>query len=356
MTDISRNNRKSSRRKNPKSNRLLRVVIVAVLVVAVCFVLLQVFLLGGKAPSGALVKIPSNATSVQLKDTLARYFGEGYAGKVTNLVRLRGTDLSSRHGAYLIEAGSTPFEAMRRITGGQQHPFTLTINGFRQRSVLEDRIAAKFDFSADSLISVLENPEIMKEYGLTPEQSMSLFFNDSYEFFWNASPKTVVKKVGDHYLDIWNKERRAKADALGLSPAEVMTLASIVDEETNAMEEKGVIGRLYINRLEIGMPLQADPTVRFAGGDFSIKRVTGAMTKIDHPYNTYMHRGLPPGPIRTVAVETVDAILDSAPHDFLYMCAKEDFSGRHSFAKTYSEHQVNARRYKRELDRRGIYL
>ncbi len=244
---------------------------------------------------------------------------------------------------------------MRRLTGGPQHPLTLTINGFRQRPLMQERVAARFDFSTDSLSGVMADASVMDRYGLTPEQSMALFFNDSYDFYWNASPASVVEKVGAHYLDVWNSGRKAKAEALGLSPAEVMTIASIVDEETNALEEKGTIGRLYVNRLRTGMPLQADPTVRFALGDFSIRRVTSAMTRTPHPYNTYVNKGLPPGPIRTTSVQTIDAILDSAPHDYLYMCAKADFSGRHAFAKTYAEHQVNARRYKRELDRRGIH-
>lgn len=324
-------------------------------VILICGLGGYLWLLAGKSPSSALVKIPANATSVQLKDSLSKYLGDGYAAKVTRLVKMRGTDLTTRHGAYLIEAGWSPLTAMRRLTGGPQHPLTMTINGFRQRDVLQQKMAAKFDFSPDSIARVMADADVMDAYGLTPEQSLSLFLNDSYDFYWNVSPDAVVKKVGAHYLDVWNQSRRDKAAALGLSPADVMTLASIVDEETNAMEEKGTIGRLYINRLKIGMPLQADPTVRYAGGDFSVKRITSAMTKLDHPYNTYRNQGLPPGPIRTSSVETIDAILDSQPHDFIYMCAKEDFSGRHNFAKTYAEHEANARRYKRELDRRGIH-
>lgn len=355
MTNTHSTAKKRSHKKSAKSQRRLRIIIAIILGVAICLALLDVYFLAGKAPSSAVIKIPRGATTEQLRDSLAKYLGEGYASKVGRLVTLRGTDLSSRHGSYLIEAGWSPLTAMRRLTGGAQHPVTITINGFRQRDVLVDKIAAKFDFTPDSLAAVMRDEDVMRKYGLTPEQSMALFLNDSYDFYWNASPQSVVKKIGEHYLEVWNDERRRKAEALGLTPAEVMTLASIVDEETNALEEKGTIGRLYINRLKIGMPLQADPTVRFAGGDFSIKRVTAAMTRVNHPYNTYVRKGVPPGPIRTTSVETIDAILNSAPHDFLYMCAKEDFSGRHSFAKTFAEHQVNARRYKRELDRRGIY-
>ena len=331
---------------------------VAAIVVVVCFAVaglaVWLMLFAGMAPSSAIVRIPSEASKEQLRDSVAKYLGEPYAKKVSRLVGLRGTDLRTRHGAYLIEAGMSPLDAARRLTSGPQEPLTITINGFRLLPVLEEKVAARFDFTQDSIASVLADAVTLKEYGLTPEQALSLFINDSYQFFWNASPAEVVKKVGAHYDEVWTSERKAKAKALGLSPADVMTLASIVDEESSKLDEKGAIGRLYINRLQHGMKLQADPTVRYAGGDFSVKRIKNP-NSIDSPYNTYIHMGLPPGPIRTTSVETIDAILDSKPHDYIYMCAKEDFSGYHNFASTYAEHQANARRYKRELDRRGIY-
>lgn len=311
-------------------------------------------LFAGQAPSSAIVRIPSDASKTQLRDSIWKYLGEPYAKKVSRLVSLRGTDLSKRHGAYLIEAGMSPLDAARRLTSGPQEPLTITINGFRLMTALEEKVSARFDFSRDSLAAVLKDPEVLKEYDVTPEQALGLFVNDSYQFFWNASPSEVVRKIGAHYKEVWTPERQAKAKALGLSAADVMTLASIVDEETAKPDEKGAVGRLYVNRLQRGMRLQADPTVRYAGGDFTIKRVKNP-NSIESPYNTYLHMGLPPGPIRTTSVETIDAILDSAPHDYIYMCAKEDFSGYHNFASTYSEHQANARRYKRELDRRGIY-
>ena len=248
----------------------------------------------------------------------------------------------------------SPLDAARRLTSGPQEPLTITINGFRLLPVLEEKVAARFDFSKDSIASVLPDPEVLKEYGLTPEQALGLFINDSYQFFWNASPAEVVKKIGSNFNEVWTPERQAKAKTLGLTPPDVMTLASIVDEESNKLDEKGAIGRLYINRLQRGMKLEADPTVRYAGGDFTVKRIVRPK-EVQGAYNTYLHPGLPPGPIRTTSVATIDAILNSEPHDYIFMCAKEDFSGYHNFASTYSEHQANARRYKRELDRRGIY-
>ncbi|MDE5814220.1 MAG: endolytic transglycosylase MltG [Muribaculaceae bacterium] len=355
MTDNKKKNKKKSTSEKGTNHRMRKMAaITAVLCGVVVGLSVWMFLFSGEAPSSAIVRIPSNASKDQLRDSIWKYLGEPYAKKVSRLVGLRGTDLGKRHGAYLIEAGMSPLDAARRLTSGPQEPLTITINGFRLLPVLEEKVAARFDFTPDSIAKVLADAEVMKEYGLTPEQAMALFINDSYEFYWNASPSEVVGKVGGHFNDVWTSDRKAKAKALGLTPADVMTIASIVDEESNKLDEKGTIGRLYINRLQKGMRLQADPTVRYAGGDFTIKRVTHP-NSIESPYNTYLHEGLPPGPIRTTSVETIDAILDSRPHDYLYMCAKEDFSGYHNFASTYSDHQANARRYKRELDRRGIH-
>ena len=356
MTDNKKKIKKKSSADLEKKKRMKRI---AVALSVLCFFAVGglatwSILFSGRAPSSAIVRIPSNASKEQLRDSIWKYLGEPYAKKVSRLVALRGTDLSARHGAYLIEAGMSPLDAMRRLTSGQKQPLTITINGFRLLPVLEEKVAARFDFSQDSISSTLADAGLLKEYGLTPEQALALFINDSYEFYWDASPVDVVKKIGAHFNDVWTPDRKAKAKALGLSPADVMILASIVDAESNKLDEKGTIGRLYINRLNKGMRLEADPTVRYAGGDFTVKRVRNPK-EVESPYNTYLHVGLPPGPIRTTSVETIDAILNSTPHDYIFMCAKEDFSGYHNFASTYSEHKVNARRYKRELDRRGIF-
>lgn len=356
MAQIKKSRSRKSTIDMEKKRRMRRI---AVILSVVCFLAVAglatwSILFSGMAQSSAIIRIPYNASKEQLRDSVWKYLGEPYAKKVSRLVGLRGTDMNTRHGAYLIEAGMSPLDAMRRLTSGPQQPLTITINGFRLLPVLEEKVAARFDFSVDSIASALSDPALLKDYELTPEQALALFINDSYDFYWDASPEDVIKKIGAHYNDVWTSERKAKAQALGLSPADVMILASIVDEESNKLDEKGAIGRLYINRLNRGMRLEADPTVRYAGGDFTVKRIVRPK-EIDSPYNTYLHLGLPPGPIRTTSVETIDAILDSAPHDYIFMCAKEDFSGYHNFAATYAEHQANARRYKRELDRRGIY-
>lgn len=324
---------------------------------ALAAALLAVFflpLLLKQAGGDAIIRIPLNATSENVKDSISRYLGEDYASLVMRMAKINGTDFSSRHGAYLIPQGSSPFRAERKLSKGAQQPLTITINGFRSLRLLSERVARRLDFTPDSLLETSTGEALLNKYGLTPQQALALFIDDSYEVYWSASPENVVSKIGDNYNKVWNGLRRQKAAELGLTPAEVMTICSIVDEESNKTDEKGKIGRLYINRIKKGMPLQADPTIRFALGDFTIRRVKGSHLKVDSPFNTYKNTGLPPGPIRTTSVATIDAVLDSEPSSHLYMCAKEDFSGYHNFSSTYAEHQANARRYQKALDARGI--
>lgn len=306
------------------------------------------------APNEATIRIPKNATEQMVNDSLTKYLGESYASKVMRMIKLRRADVSRRFGSYVIPEGTNALGAMRRLTSMAQTPVRITINGFRSLPLLVEKVSAKMNFPADSLWTQLRNPEVMGQYGLTPESAMALFIDDTYEVYWSASAADLVKKIGENYRYLWSEGRVKKAADLGLTPAETMVVASIVDEETNAEEEKETIGRLYVNRLQAGMRLQADPTVRFAVGDFTIRRVSRNDLKVESPYNTYLHHGLPPGPIRTTSAKTVNAILDSRPNDYLYMCAKEDFSGIHNFAADYATHTANALRYQAALDRNGI--
>ena len=348
---------KTTRKKAHNINKVpgRKIYILSGLAVAIIALLIWLFpYVMSHTPKEALIRIPSDATPESVNDSLTKYYGEKFARRVMNISRFPDNNPAKRHGSYLIPKGANPLSVMRRLTHGAQTPVKITVNGFRSLDNLTSRISAKLDFPADSLKKILSDPEIMSAYGLKPEQALALFIDDTYELYWTASPADVVKKIGTKYLSLWNDKRRNRAAILGLSPAEVMTVCSIVDEETNAKSEKGTIGRLYINRLKKGMKLQADPTVRFALGDFSIKRVKGEHLKIDSPYNTYRYQGLPPGPIRTTGKSTVDLVLDSQPNDYIFMCAKEYFSGTHNFATTYGEHRENARKYQQALDARGI--
>lgn len=307
-----------------------------------------------KAPVSATIHIPRNATEQTVTDSLTKYFGPGFTKKVMMAMRFRNPDFSTRHGAYEIEKGTMAFNVMRKLATGGQTPVKITINNERSLPYLTSQISSKLDFPADSLNVLLADSSYLAKYDLTPENAMALFIDDTYEVYWTASAREVLDKIGHNYTYFWDKARKAKAARLRLTPAEMMTLASIVDEETNESVEKGKIGRLYVNRLVYGMPLQADPTIRFAVGDFTIRRVLKKHLEVESPYNTYKHKGLPPGPIRTTTKQTLNSILDSEPHNYIYMCADESLSGLHNFATNYQEHLENARRYQNALNARGI--
>lgn len=303
----------------------------------------------------ATIHIPANATEQNVADSLSMHYGEGFSKKVMRLCKVRNVDFKARHGAYEIPAGANVITVMRRIGSGGQTPVHITINGFRDLNILCRRIAAKMEFSEADMREALADPSTLEPYGLTFQQALALFIDDTYEVYWTTSPRELIAKIGRNYSGYWNADNRRKAEALGISPADAMTVASIADEETNKAVEKGTIGRLYINRLKKGMRLQSDPTIRFALQDYSIRRVTRKHLGVDSPYNTYTHAGLPPGPIRTTSRATLDAILDSEPNNYLYMCAREDFSGTHNFASTFEEHSRNACRYRQALNARGIH-
>lgn len=333
--------------------RMLYIMLTVAILIALFLFASYPFIIPG-APDTATIKIPQNATEDNLRDSLEKYFGVNYSGKVMRLVKMRNIDLKTRNGAYTIYEGTNALKTMRQLTSGGQTPVRLTINGFRSLPLLVNRIADKVEIPADSIFRYLEDPKFMAQYGLTPQSAMALFIDDTYEVYWTSTAKEVLEKIGKNYQFIWGENRRYKADALNLTPAQIMILASIVDEETNRLSEKGKIGRLYLNRIEKGMRLQADPTVRFALKDFTIKRITKQDLQIQSVYNTYLHPGLPPGPIRTTNKATIDAILNSEPNEYLYMCAKEVLDGTHNFAKTYEEHTRNALKYQQALDQRGI--
>ena len=204
-------------------------------------------------------------------------------------------------------------------------------------------------------MNLLTEKSILQEYNFTKQTLPALFIPNTYQVYWNISAKDFLNRMFKEYKRFWAEERQNKAKAIGLTPIEVSILASIVEEETNNKSEKPMVAGLYINRLKKGMPLQADPTVKFAWQDFTLRRITNKHLTIDSPYNTYKITGLPPGLIRIPSPEGIDAVLNYSKHNYLYMCAKEDFSGTHNFASTLSEHNRNARKYWDALNKRKIY-
>lgn len=335
-----------------KRNKLIAIAILLIGAIVTAIYIAPFFY--SKNESDTIVYIYPDMTNEQLSDSLKSWLGDDFGKRTAIAMSLLKTDISTRTGAYMIDSGMSPLRAARKLQRGGQTGIKFTFNYVRTAEQFAERVSKRLLMGKEDLLGLLNDAEFCKKYGKTPQTIVSIFFPDSYEFYWTIKPEDFVDKMYKNYTNFWSEERLAKAKAINLTPDEVSTLASIVEEETAKKDERGKVARLYMNRLKKRMLLQADPTVKFGIGDFSIRRITGSMLKVDSPYNTYKHLGLPPGPIRLPEKQTLDAVLNAPQHNYIYMCAKEDFSGYHNFATDYNEHKANARRYQRELNRRGI--
>lgn len=259
-------------------------------------------------------------------------------------------------GRYVIKDGMGVFTLFRKLHNGSQDPVKITITKIRTRKDLADYLGKKLEASSSDFFRFMNSNDSLSYLGLTKETVFTLIIPNTYEIYWNTDPKSFFNKMNKETNKFWNDSRLNDLQQLGISKEEVITVASIVEEETNDNNEKPTIASVYLNRLRKGMPLGADPTVKFAVGDFAIKRVTlnHINTTASSPYNTYKNKGLPPGPICTPSVASIDAVLKGEKSNYLYFCAKADFSGSHSFAATAEEHFENARKYRKALDSLGI--
>ncbi len=303
-------------------------------------------------PDGDWVYVPEGATDDAVRDSLKSSLGSSMGTRVYLLWKMQGGNPGSSNGAYRVDEGQTALSISRRIATGRQTPVKVTFSGVRTMSQLSEKIASQLQCTSAQFLDACD--DILPDSGFSKAKYPAAFIPDSYEFYWSASPRNIVRRLLDYRNRFWTPERVSKAKALGLSKVDVATLASIIEEETAKRDERGKVARLYLNRLHKGMKLQADPTVKFAVGDFSIRRITGAHLRTVSPYNTYRVAGLPPGPIRVAEAASMDAVLNAPEHNYIYMCAKEDFSGYHNFASDYATHQANARRYQAELNKRNI--
>lgn len=300
------------------------------------------------------VNIPAGSDEPCVRAILEGRLGASFGGRVATLWKRQGGNAERAHGSYVVEPGAEAIRVSRQLLSGRQTPVRLTYNNIRTFEQLASRVGDVLELDSASFAAACDS--LLPVAGFAgKEQYAAAFLPDTYEFYWTTDPGAVVAKLLDHRNKFWNDDRRGKAEELGLSPVDVATLASIVEEETNKADERPKVARLYMNRLDRNMPLQADPTVKFAVGDFSLRRLTGKHLSIESPYNTYKINGLPPGPIRMAEASTIDAVLNAPEHKYLYMCAKSDFSGYHDFAETYDRHRINAARYHIALNRRGVF-
>ena len=270
------------------------------------------------------------------------------------LARHSGYNDNIHTGRYAITPTIGSLQLLRHLRNGQQSPVKLTIPSVRTTERLAEELSEKLMISKHDIMEYLTNNDSCALYGADTANVIALFIPNTYEVYWNISTARLLAKMKQEQQAFWKGNRKSKADALGMTPLEIMTLASIVDEETANNAEKPMVAGMYYNRLRQDMPLQADPTIKFALKQFDIRRIYNNMLRIKSPYNTYINTGLPPGPIRIPSVAGIDAVLNLIHHDYLYMCAKEDFSGTHNFARTYPEHLANAARYSKALNARGI--
>jgi UPF0755 protein len=265
------------------------------------------------------------------------------------LARLMSYDENIRPGRYALRKNMTNLQAIRILRAGDQEPVTITFNNVRLLSELGEKITHNTAITPDEFYTALDEFIAANKEGFNKENILSMFIPNTYEVYYNTSATKLVERMHSEYTKFWTDERKEKAAKIGLTPLEISTLASIVQAENTRGDEATTIAGLYINRLKKDMPLQADPTLVFAVGDFSLKRVLNVHKEVDSPYNTYQHTGLPPGPINMPEIFTIDAVLNYQPSTYIYMCAKEDFSGHHNFATTLAEHNLNARKYQKAL-------
>ena len=263
-------------------------------------------------------------------------------------------DERRRSGKYAINDRDSWHSIYSRIARREQTPVNVVVPSVRDFGKLSKVLSEQLMFDSLSIQEFFTSQAYITKLGYTLETFPSLILPNTYEVYWNIKPEQFMARIMKEHKNFWNAERLAKAKALNMTPVQVATLASIVDEETNNNAEKPIVAGLYINRLRRNIPLQADPTVKFAIGDFARKRILNADLAVESPYNTYKNIGLPPGPIRIPSIAGIESVLNHAKHNYIYMCAKEDFSGTHNFATTLSEHNANARRYQAALNKLNI--
>ena len=266
------------------------------------------------------------------------------------LARRSGYPAKIKAGKYEIRPDMSLFRLLKMLRSGRQSPVNLVITKLRTKEDLAGLIGKKLECDSATFLSYLNNEDTLLHYGLDSNTVMTAILPNTYTYFWNTNPSRIFRKMEAANRAYWTDARKQQAEAHKLNPVTAYILASIVEEETTKKEDKPQIASVYLNRLATGMKLAADPTVKFALRNFELKRVYTKYLNIESPYNTYRNSGLPPGPICTPSMESLDAVLHAPDTKYLYFVAKPDFSGYSNFAETYQEHLQNARLYQRSLD------
>lgn len=286
---------------------------------------------------------------IRLKDVLTDI------GSFAQASAKMGLATSLKPGRYTVKKGMNNRSLINMLKAGNQEPVKLKFQNIRKKENFAGYLAKNLEADSLTFIKLLDSAALIEKYGFNKDNSYTMFIPNTYELYWNISPSDFFEKMQKEYEKFWNDDRKRKAAALNLTPVQVSILASIVDAEALYDKEMPTIAGLYLNRLNKGILLQADPTVIYANDDFTVKRVTNALLQVQSRYNTYKYTGLPPGPIMMPSINAIDAVLNREKNNYIYMCAKEDFSGYHNFAVTVQEHEINAKKYREALNKRNIY-
>jgi len=329
-----------------------------IMMVIVLTLILRIYLFGSAIrPRGesSAIYIPEGAGFGQVMDSLETRL------EITNVKILKWFAIRKNYpglvkpGKYVIAKPLSYNELINILRSGRQTPVRITFNNVRSLNDIAGKIGGRIECDSAGIMAFLSDPENYREDGFKKEDVISVFIPDTYEIYWNTGPGKLYSRMLQEYRKFWNGNRTARSREIGLSPSGVSILASIIDYEASKPDEKPRIAGVYLNRLKRGIPLQADPTIKFALNDFSLTRILYKQLDVNSPYNTYKHPGLPPGPICCPSAESIDAVLNAEKHDYLYFAARADFSGYHNFSRTLSEHNRNAAQYQRELNKRRIF-
>lgn len=299
--------------------------------------------------------IPTGSNYGQVMDSLCTNHCLEDTTFFSMLARYKKYPQNVRPGRYVVEPQMSVNALVNKLRSGSQDAQSVTIGKFRTKESLSGRLSKKFEFDSLQMLRALNNDSLMRSLGFTAENAIAIFIPNTYEIYWNTTPEKLLQRMKTEFDHFWTKSRCKKLEKTGLSRVEAITLASIVEEETNQNSEKPDIASVYLNRLRKGMLLQADPTVKFALQDFTLRRILNKHLQYDSPYNTYIYKGLPPAPICIPSAASVDAVLENKHTNYYYFCAKEDFSGYHNFASSVAEHNINATKFRNALNKRKIY-
>ncbi len=308
----------------------------------------------GNVKKTGMLYIPSGAGFQQVVDSIRHHDFMKNISTFQWVAGHKNYPGNIKSGAYMIKEGWSNDKVIDLLRSGMQTPVRVTFNNIRFREDLAARLAYYLEPDSSAFSIALNDDKIASDLGFTHESFPMLIIPNTYEMYWNTSPVKFIERMKWEYDHFWNESRKKKAADLELTPLQIVTIASILQEETNKNDEKSRMAGVYINRVKKGWLLQADPTIKYAMGNFQIKRVLKEYLSVDSPYNTYKNAGLPPGPINFPDVASVEAVLNAEHHSYMYFCAKEDFSGYHNFAQSLAEHNRNAARYQNALNKSGI--